>query len=243
MSPRPLSIVSLLFLLVMAFAGASSVAVGQPVTPDRGGPAVGSAVTLEDIANHPQESPAIQRMVQQGIMQKAANNNFAPDADLTRGDFAVMMQRMFGLTASRQSVAYSDIGPQSKIYGAVNAVAPYMNFQPLCPGCLLSTQFSPGEKMTRGQVALVMVRILGAKSKVAPLSDAEMRDVLQATPDAKNWPPAARPYFAVAVKNDLLPSQPDRSFAPRLAVTRAQAAVAADGVQQRFSIPAVRAPQ
>jgi hypothetical protein len=194
-------------------------------------------VTLTDIADHPAESPAIQRVLQQGIMQPVSPGIFKPESNITRGDFAVMMQRMFALSAPKVATRFSDLETNSAYFAAVTAVAPYFNRQVLCVGCLLPTTFQPGREITRAEMAVTMINILISQKKISPLSGNDYRTVVGAAPDAKNWPAAASFYFALAIKQNVLPAAADKTFSPWVPVTRAQGAVLMDGVQKQFSIP------
>jgi len=189
---------------------------------------------IRDIAGSEVEAPAIQRMVQQKLLTVNEAGEFLPVAPLTRGDFAVLAQGMFKLKANPKSRTYDDVPAGSALFGSVSALAPYMNFQPLCPGCALPRHFLANTPITRAQMALVMVRILGAQKKIAPLSAADIGALMAQNPDAASVSARAWPYLALAVKQQILPVQTGNLLAPHLAVTRAQGAVIADAVQQHF---------
>jgi len=195
-----------------------------------------------DLANHPTELPAITNMVALGIIPPVGVGVFSPDAVVTRGDFAVMVQNLFKLTAPPKAATFSDIKPTDPIFGAVQAVAPFMNRQAICFGCMLSTNFSPNVAVSREESSIILVRIMGARNQLQALSDQDLQTFLNATPDAKNWTPSAAPYIAVAVKSGVMPLLAGNSFQPAQKLTRADTAVLLDNVNRQFVNPPVVLP-
>jgi len=190
-----------------------------------------------DLANHPTELPAITNMVALGIIQPVGIGIFNPDAVVTRGDFAVMVQNLFKLTAPTKASTFSDLKPTDPIFTAVQAMAPFMNRQAICFGCMLSTNFSPNVAMSREESSIILVRIMGARKQLQALSDQDLQTFLNATPDAKNWTPSAAPYFAVAIKSGVMPLLAGNSFQPAQKLTRADTAVLLDNVNRQFVNP------
>jgi hypothetical protein len=197
-----------------------------------------AAPALTDLANFPTETPAIQRMVQQGIMSPVLAGTFSPQTPLLRGDFVVSLQKLHGLTVSKQPLKFGDIPTTSSIATAVNATAIYMNPHLLCVGCALPSYFYPNQPITRAAFAVTAVNILAAQGKVTAPSAEALKAVTGSASDYASWPPGAQQHIAIAIENGLLPLDANKAFHPAAAVTRAAGAVALDTIQQRFSIPA-----
>jgi S-layer homology domain len=200
-------------------------------------------LAINDIADHPNEEPAIREMVSVGIMKLPTPTQFHPDVVLTRGEFAASMQTMFKLAQPAQPVAFADVRPGSPNYAAIQAIAPYLNRQALCFGCLLSGNFNPSAAVSREEMAVILVRILGAQNRIPLPSTALVNSYLASTPDARNWKPAASPYIALAVQHGLVPMTSNNTFQPSLQVTRANAAVTLQTVYKKFLVPVVLVPQ
>lgn len=126
-----------------------------------------------------------------------------------RGDFAVLLQRRFALPPPKQPVVFFDIKPTDSIYNAVEAAAPFMNPLVLCPGCSLSRDFNPDQPITRAISTIAIVRILAARGKLQFLGAAESDKILAKSPDAKQIPSAARPYFATAIARGIISFGPE----------------------------------
>jgi len=210
------------------FHAAPIAAGAQPMSP---------SATPSDLGGHSAEQPAINNMVSQGIMREAEPGKFEPDAGQSRADFASSMQRMFNLPMPSRPIWFSDLPPNSPIYLAVQSVAPYLHWQMLCPGCALRSDFMPSESVSRAEVTVVLTAILVAQSKIPLLSTVETERVLADVGDASDLPPAARPYFATAIKTGVLALRPGNNMALSLHPSRADTAVLLDGVQKKFNLP------
>lgn len=197
----------------------------------------GGRIYFSDLANYSSERPAIENMVAQGIMTSASPGKFNPQGLVTRGDFAVSLQRMFSLPPSNHTLIFPDVTQKDAIYPAVQAVAPFMNMQLLCPGCALWAVFSPDQPMTRAESTIVLIRILLVQKRTQLLSTSEAEKVLAEVADVKSMSPGARRYFATAVKNGIVTLGNEKSFQPALQHSRADTAVLLDRVQKGFSIP------
>jgi hypothetical protein len=200
-----------------------------------------SAPVIADLANHAAAVPAIKSMVAQGIMRGVSQTQFAPDAFYRAGDFAVSMQHMFNLPAPAQPIDFPDVPRGSPIYAAVQAIAPFLGRQLLCPGCALGSNFLPNQPVTRAATTVALVNILKAQGMVQLLSPAEAEIVLANVSDASPPSPMARAIFATALKSGIIALQPDSKINLALKHTRADAAVLLDALQKRFNIPQVRA--
>ena len=193
-------------------------------------------VVFSDLGNHGVEAPAISSMVAQGIMKPVGIGIFNPDGVVTRGEFATMMQSLYKLGKPGETVAFSDIKSTDPLFSAIQAMAPFMNRQVLCVGCALTTNFSPNAAISREEASIILVRIMGARNQLQPVTSPELSSFLQSTRDAKNWKPAAAPYFALAIKSGVMPLLGDNTFQPALKLTRADTAVLLDNINRQFII-------
>jgi hypothetical protein len=199
-------------------------------------------VAFSDLSAQSEAEPAINHIVAQGILRGVTSTEFAPDAPLTRGDFLVAIQHMFKLPRRSGGTEFTDIAPSDPMYGAVKAVEPYLGRQMLCSGCALGTNLLPGDSVSRAEATLVLAQVLAAQKKLTLPSPAETDAILAGVPDSAWLSPAARPYFAGAVQNGIMPAGPQRRIAPDMTVSRASAAVLLDSVQRRLAIPEVQPP-
>lgn len=141
---------------------------------------------------------------------------------MTRGQFAVMIAKTFSLPTPTHMVSFPDVTPNDPIYSAVQAAAPYMNEQVLCPNCYLRPSFFPSSPILQEVAALTVVRILAARSQLTLPSATEANNVLANVLDAGSLPGAARPYFAAAIQRQILVVTPAGSAGLKLQLTPAQ---------------------
>ena len=123
---------------------------------------------------------------------------------MTRADFATSIQGQFGLPQPAQPFKFTDVKPGDALYPAAQAIAPYLHRQVLCPGCFLSSNFSPSKQMSRAEVAVALVSILVTEGKMELPSVADANSFLAGAPDTKELPVIARRYIAAAVRIGIL---------------------------------------
>jgi hypothetical protein len=229
----------LYFPLLVATLGSPSTGRAQPApTKVKKVTALPSQnAVFSDLGNHGVEAPAISNMVAQGIMKPVSVGIFNPDGVVTRGDFATMVQSLYKLGKPSETVSFSDIKSTDPLFSAIQAMAPFMNRQVMCKGCALTTNFSPNAALSREEASIILVRIMGAKNQLQPMTSQELSSFLQSTPDAKNWKPAAAPYFALAIKSGVMPLLGDNTFQPALKLTRADTAVLLDNINRQYIVP------
>jgi hypothetical protein len=193
-----------------------------------------------DVASHTEAGPAINSMLAQGIMRGVSPTQFAPEASLTHGDFVIAIRNMFNLPRTDQAIGFLDVDASSPVYAALQGVEPYLGGQILCPGCALGKNFMPGQPISSAEVTFTVTRVLAAQNRLQLVSPAEVDSVLSEVPDASQLPRPSRVYFATAIRTGILPVGPGNRIEPASKVTRADAAVLLDRVQQKFDIPRVQ---
>jgi hypothetical protein len=163
-----------------------------------------------------------------------------PNGVITRGEFAVLIQQEFGLAQPTKPVVFPDVHQGDAFYSAVQASAPFMNEQILCPGCFLNRNFFPNEPVSNALSTITLVRILIARKEMALVSISSSEDILRKYPDAKSLPAPSRPYFATAIKNELI--QTRDTIQPRSWRTKADVSAQIESIRKQFKIPAPAGP-
>jgi len=193
---------------------------------------------ISDIPKHSKEAVAIHTVVALGILT-APSGRFRPDEPLTRAEFAQAMQRLFALKPPAVARNFPDIPSKSPQYTAVEALAPYLGWEILCPGCALRGDFLPEAPMSTLEAAVPVLNILLAQNKVVLLKGDQAEAVVKSVPDsARLRGPLLRSYAATAISAGIV-----SRFAierGRLTLTRAQAATMLDHVQTKCGIDKAR---
>lgn len=154
-----------------------------------------------------------------------------------RADFAKVIQRQFDLPQPSPAISFGDVIPGDPIYRAVEAMAPHLHRQLLCPGCHLRTYFFPNVEISRAEVAVIFVSILLGEHKVQLPTLAQADLFLSDVADAKDVPKTARQYIVAAFKNNLLNLQAGHRIAGYQPYSQEDMNGSLATIQQRFSIP------
>lgn len=158
-------------------------------------------------------------------------------AIVTRRQFAVQIQQQFGLQPPANPVNFPDVPPSDPNYIAIEAVAPYMNAQVLCPTCMLNPKFFPDYPITNGIETLTTIRILQAFNQVTLLDLQTSNNVLSTAADSTSIKPPARPYFATAIQSKLLTLGAGNKISPAIALTQTDVSTRLTALKQRFTFP------
>ncbi len=159
---------------------------------------------------------------------------------LTHADFATAVSQHFNLPAPSNPVKFGDIHPQDSFYNAAQAMYPFMHPILLCPGCLLTSNFSPNNPITRAQSAVLFVSILTSQQKVQLMNVAQATSYLAEVPDAGTVPALARPYIAAAIQNGILKLQDRNTFQPMQPFSSSDMTAAFATIQTQFNLPAAQ---
>jgi hypothetical protein len=212
---------------------------GFTATPTRGATA---GDDFSDLSGHATEQPAIARIVAQGIMGPASPGKFDPDGVVTRGEFALSMQRMFALRPPVNPPAYPDVPPGTPTYLAAAAAGAYLGAQIMCGGCVLSNNFFPDQAVSNGDVTITLVNLLVLRKSIALETPDRAASVLTSVPETDDFSPLAKRFFATAITNGFLALRADNTIDLGLEPTRAELAVELDNIQQKFDLPKVNTP-
>jgi Fn3 domain-containing protein len=123
---------------------------------------------------------------------------------LSRARFAASLQQAFALPATVARVPFVDVAPGDASYEAIQAIAPYLHRNVLCPGCRLSLNYLPSDSPTRVEAAVVIVSLLIEHRGVVLMSDSQATSALAGVPDAATLNPLARRFVATAIAQDVL---------------------------------------
>jgi S-layer homology domain len=195
---------------------------------------------LKDMRAGAPASEDVNSMIEQGVILPRYPRQFAPDEAMTLGEFAVSAQKLFALRPPAERAVFTDVGTGSPYYSAIQAIAPYLKRQLLCPGCALGTKLLPNQPLSRAQAMVILVSILHSENKLALLSPQQSEEALRGVADAGEIPAPVRPYVATAIKSELLPLTSKKLIDPGLEVSRAEIAVFLHGTQTKMKLPFVR---
>lgn len=177
---------------------------------------VKSSQTFDDVKMHWAKSD-VELLASKGVIQGVTANAFAPDAAITRAEFAALLVRSMGLNEDGASSAtFKDITPGSWYAGSVGAAAK----AGLINGFEDAT-FKPNERITREQMAVMLTRAMTFAGTVA---DVDLK-ALAVFADANQVSAWSQEAVSQAIHAGIVKGLTATSFQPKADATRAEAAV------------------
>lgn len=161
----------------------------------------------------------IELMAAKGVVHGVAPNKFAPDAPVTRAEFAAMLVNALGVAESTK-VPFKDVPENSWYYQSVaRAYA-----AGLVKG-VSSTEFAPQAQITRQEMAAMMVRALAKLGRPVGVGSGEAAQILARFRDRQKIAPWAADALAAAVEAGVVAGRGNSLVAPTAKASRAEAVV------------------
>jgi len=153
------------------------------------------------------------------IVNGTGAGKFEPKRDVTRAEFAAMIVRALGLQASGDA-GFSDVASSAWYAEAVAAAAEAGIVKGDGTG-----KFRPTDKITRQELAAMVVRAQELAGVEIDLSNAEVAAVLAGFKDAGQIGSWARAELAAAIESGVVAGTTANTVSPNATATRAEAAV------------------
>jgi len=166
-------------------------------------------------------------MAAKDVVHGVAPDKFAPDAPVTRAEFATMLVNALGVTESSK-IPFQDVADNSWYYQSVaRAYA-----AGLVKG-VSSTAFAPEVQITRQEMAAMIVRALAKLGRPVEVGAGEAAQILARFSDRQEIAPWAAEALAAAVKAGVVVGRGNNLAAPTAKASRAEAVVMIKRVLQR----------
>ncbi|MBA2940203.1 bacterial Ig-like domain-containing protein [Paenibacillus sp. CGMCC 1.16610] len=176
---------------------------------------VSSDQTFGDLIGHWAQAD-VELLASKLAVKGVAAGTFAPNASITRAEFAALLVRALGLNEAGAS-AFSDVPANSWFAGAVGASAKAGLIEGFEDG-----SFGPGEQITREQMAVMITRAMKFAGQQPVVMDLAQLAQFGDSPAIHEWAKAA---VAEAVRVGIVNGVTDTTFAPGASATRGEAAV------------------
>ncbi len=167
--------------------------------------------SFKDIENHWARNE-IELLAGKGIVAGMENDNFEPDENITRAQFATMIFNIMELKKEQYTGKFMDVKSSDWFASYVEAVAK--------AGVVLGSQghFYPDNKITREEMAVIIVRVMELKEIDTISSKISFND----KEEISSW---AAESVSKAIDKGIIKGMTDLTFQPRQNATRAQASV------------------
>lgn len=172
----------------------------------------------------------INAMAVKGFVSGVGEGKFAPEATITRAEFATILARMAGLTADPDgAVRFSDVPANAWYRGMVGAAVK----AGLVSG-VSAHQFAPGDLITREQMAAMMVRLMARDGLDMTIDNSGVSEALAPFGDAGGISSWARSSVALMAHWQVMSGRENGKFIPLGNATRAEATVVLYRVLQKL---------
>jgi IPT/TIG domain/S-layer homology domain len=174
-----------------------------------------------DLSGYGGLTVAINTVARQGIMRGVSNESFNPSGAVTRGEFAIYLERMLRLPESPHRVAFSDLASDNVASRAVEALLPYLDYYMDSRGTFA---YKPDQPLDGRTAAAVAANLLLASGSRALLTLRQADTVAGHVRDWRKVDATTRRQIATAIAAGAIIT-PARRFDPGRALNRAQTAV------------------
>lgn len=198
--------------------GGPVVTVPQPVVPGDVPPG------FTDVSKHWARAD-IEFMASRGVVKGFENLTFKPDKQVTRAEFAVLIQKILNLPGSKKT-RFKDVKMSEWHSEAINTVAEYG----LVTG-YKNGEFKPGNKITRQEMTVIMVKAY-LRSRQLDVT----ADPLSKFSDSGQIADWARPSMAAAISAGLMQGRSIDKLAPGATATRAEAVVMMKNLMSKLNL-------
>lgn len=175
----------------------------------------------------------VAKAVDYGLMGGYNATTFGYGDPMTRAQFAAVLVRMMGWeTATPQTPSYSDVPASMGWYGAIETAAAHDVAD-------TGGGFRPGDAITRGEMAEMLVRALGLKGaaeRLAPTASDHYARIHGGTPFL-DLPGDRVGYITIAYRIGMTNGTSDTTFSPDNTATRAQAAAMLVRIYEKIHAP------
>jgi hypothetical protein len=177
----------------------SSFELGQLLSKYRRiGVAKGIKVSFSDISKDYWAKEYISELAAMEVIGGFPDGSFRPNAPVTRGELAVLLQKVFIKSKIRKAIAFKDIPPRHWAYNAIQETYAMGFFNTLG-----SKKFNPSQKLTRLDVFITLAK--GLNYKFTGSTD----NILSVYSDASTIKSEHRNFIAALTQNSIIVNYPN----------------------------------
>ncbi len=163
------------------------------------------AASFKDVPASSTFYKEINYLTSKKIISGYADGSFKPNEAVTRGQAATMISRALGLNGTQRATTFKDVSKSNAASGHIQSAVDKGIIQGFSDGT-----FRPNQKVTRGQMAIFLVRAFNLTETTA----VKFKDVSKSS--------AAYPYIGKLLAAKITSGYSDNTFRPDQAVTRGQ---------------------
>jgi hypothetical protein len=165
------------------------------------------------------------------VVSGVGNNNYAPDRNITRAEFAAIIVKALGLPSRTGKNGFSDVAASKWYYGSIETASAYG----IVKG-YNTTTFGPNDMITREQAMCMIataMKITGLKSEI---KDSEISALLANYADGTAASDYAKTSIAACIKTGIITGRSSNTIAPKDCITRAEVAAIVQRLLQKSNL-------
>ena len=187
-------------------------------------------VEFTDVASH-WAKDAINDMGSRMVVTGVDDSNYAPDRNITRAEFAVIMVRALGLEAGTGTSGFTDVSASDWYNGYIKTASDYGIITGYPNGA-----FGPNDTITREQAMTMIARAMKITGLDVSMTESEISSLLGAYSDGAAVMDYAKAGIAACVQTGIASGRGDGTIAPKDDVTRAEVAVMVERLLQKSGL-------
>ncbi|MEA4920304.1 MAG: S-layer homology domain-containing protein [Clostridiaceae bacterium] len=191
---------------------------------------VWNPIEFSDVSNH-WAKDAINNMGSRMVVTGIGNNNYAPDRNMTRAEFATIMIRALGLEPGTGASGFGDVAVTDWCSGYIKTAASYGIIKGYDNG-----NFGPNDMITREQAMTMITRAMMITKLSAGLTDSETNQLLSTFSDGESASDYAKESIASCLKTGIISGTSETTISPKANITRAEVAVMVERLLQKSNL-------
>jgi hypothetical protein len=180
---------------------------------------IGSKKTFEDVQAH-WAKEEIDEMASRLVISGVSKEAFAPGRDITRAEFAAIMNRALGLGDAVYSDIFNDVDAGDWFAGAVSSIYSYGIIQGYEDG-----SYRPNEKITREEAMVMISRAMKIADTNLDVDPAHINSLLSSFIDHKDIMGWSEKAIAMTVQMGIVQGDHQQRLQPKENITRGQTTV------------------
>ncbi len=191
---------------------------------------VWNPIEFSDVSNHWAKT-AINDMGSRMVVNGVGNNNYAPDRNMTRAEFAAIMTRALGLEPETGASGFGDVAVTDWYSGYIKTAAAYGIIKGYDNG-----NFGPNDTITREQAMTMIARAMAITKLSAGLTDGKTSQLLSTFSDGESASTYAKESIAACLKTGITSGTSETTLSPQANITRAEVAVMVERLLQKSNL-------
>ena len=187
-------------------------------------------IEFSDVENY-WAKDAINDMGSRMVVSGVGNNNYDPDRNMTRAEFAAIMVKALGLEPGTGTNSFDDVASTDWYSGYIKTAASYGIINGYDNGT-----FGPNDTITREQGMTMIARAMKITGLTVTLTDSDVSTLIGAYTDGASASDYAKDSMVACLKTGITSGTSATTISPKADITRAEVAVMVQRLLQKSGL-------